>query len=180
VLAAGDLSAGAAPAAGLTGALSGLGSTIGGGLSSIASAAVPLLTNPITLGIGGAILAAGAILKATQVHPVANQWVQGVQNPFDQQVGKATDAFTQALGSGQMTQAQAVQAYQGMQQVLQQYQQQLQDFSTKGSKQKIVANQAQSTFNQWYGPNGSSKLGWMANQINQQFGPGTVTAPSAS
>lgn len=190
VLATGDLAPGAAPAAGgLSGALSSVGSAlgsglgavgsaigtgasaIGSGLGTIASMAAPLLTNPITIGIGGALLAGGAIIKAMQVHPVANTFVQTFQNPFDKQAGNAFQSFVSGVTSGQMSQDQAIQAYQGLQQMYTQYQNAIQTFGQKGSKEKTVANQALQTFNQEYGPNGQNVLNAMAGYIANYFGP---------
>lgn len=116
------------------------GTTTGGGLGS---ALAGLATNPITWAAAGA-LGAGLLWKKSQVHPTADQWVQGAQNPFD----KSMAALGQAEQSGQISPEQATQL---RIQNAQNYLQSLQEFAGQGSKQKTVARQALATFKQYYG-----------------------------
>jgi hypothetical protein len=166
---------GSAIGSGLGAAGSAIGSAagaIGGGLSSgLGAVAGAMMSNPWTIGVGAAILGVGALIKSMQVHPVANTFVQNVQNPFDKQAGTAFQSFVSGVTSGQLTQQQAIQSYQALQQMYGQYQQAIQQFGQKGSKEGTVANQAQQTFNKEYGVNGQNILGAMAGYIAQYYGP---------
>lgn len=128
------------------------------------------MTNPWTIGIAGAALGAYALIKHFQVHPVADQWVQKVQNPFDKQVGDLFSHSVNAIQSGQMSADDAVKAYKTAQNVMQQYQTGLDAFSKKGDKEATVAKQAKQTFNDEYGENGQKELGAFAGYIQQYYG----------
>lgn len=134
---AGALAPGAADA---TAAAAGGTAAGGGGIGATLGA---LATNPITwLAAGG--LVAGLLWKQSQVHPTADKWVQGEQNPFDTSM-KNLDT---AVSSGQMTPQQAQAAKQTN---VQNYLSALQNFATQGSHENIVAKQALQTFQQYYG-----------------------------
>lgn len=115
----------------------------GGGGSGLLSSLGALATNPFT--IGAAALGVGALLwKKSQVHPVADEWVQGEQNPFD----KSMANIDNQVKSGALS---ASQAQQLKTQNAQNYLSELQKFASEGSKNSIVAKQAMQTFRQWYG-----------------------------
>ena len=126
--AAGAAGAGAAGA----GAAGGLGSTIAG-----------LATNPITIAAAGALVG-GLLWKKSQVHPTADKWVQGEQNPFDAKMA----AVDQGVQAGSITPEQAKQTKQTN---AQNYLTALQQFAQMGGKEAQVAKQAADTFRQWYG-----------------------------
>lgn len=102
-----------------------------------------LATNPITIA-GAAALAGGLLWKKSQVHPTADKWVQGEQNPFDQTMSNI-DKQAQA---GQIAPEQAKAT---KQQNAQNYLAELQAFSQKGAHENAVARQAAQTFRQYYG-----------------------------
>ncbi len=116
-------------AGGVSGAL-GLGG--GSGLLGLGAATIPVL--------GGAALAAGLIWKHTQAHPIADQWVQSTQNPFDQHMRELQSA---GLPPAQLQQAKTQSA--------QNYLRTLADFATKGGRNAEVARNAAATFRQYYG-----------------------------
>lgn len=163
------LGAGAAPL-GATGALAApdiaapalaADASAGGMMSSVGA----FLTNPVTIGVAAAAIAAYALIKHSQVHPTANKWVQGFQNPFDKQMGALNDHFIQAANSGQLTKAQAVQIRNTVKTLSDQYGSALKTFSAKGGKEKTVATQAQKTADEEYGPNFSKTLDAMDARI---------------
>jgi len=114
------------------GGLTGTGSAAGSALGSLASA-IP--GGAATLGIGAAIPIVAAIWKSTQAHPVANDLVQTIQNPFHMQVLKP---IVDQVNSGQMTPAQGLSQ---LQQAWQQFQVEANNFASQGSKQRLVVGQ---------------------------------------
>jgi hypothetical protein len=124
----GTAAAGAGTAGAGAATAGGLGSTIAG-----------LATNPFTIAGAGA-LAAGLIWKKSQVHPAANTWVQGEQNPFDQSWQKIEQS---GLPPDQQQQLKAQNA--------KAYLTDLAAFAQQGSHEAIVARQAADTFRKYYG-----------------------------
>lgn len=119
-------SVGAALPGPAAGAIPETASTAGGGLSGILGSIAPFLP------IAGAAIPAYFAIKANQVHPTADTWVQGRQNPFDKLMAQTQDpAQKMQLGK--------------------QYLQDLQEFASKGNKESIVAQQALQTFREQYG-----------------------------
>lgn len=135
-------------------------SDVGG--AGIGSAVASFLTNPITIGIGAALLGGYAIIKATQTHPVADTFVQSVQNPFGSSLQQAVQSFNKSLPN--MSPQQAQQAVQQIQAMTQSFNQAGQQFSTQGSKQATVWKQAQNTMNADFGNNFSTLI----NDLNAQ------------
>jgi len=119
------LDASAAGAAGM----GGLGATIGG-----------LLTNPITIAAGAA-LGIGLLWHKSQVHQTANDWVQGTQNDFDQQMA--------AIDQQQMDQANKAELKKA---AITDYLAAAMSFAQKGKKQAQVIGQALDTLRKWYNP----------------------------
>ena len=113
---------GAAGTAGTVGA--GGGATTGGGFSM--ASLLPLAP------LAAAAIPAYFAIKNAQVHPTADEWVQGAQNPFDDLMEQTQDP------------AQKMELAQG-------YLAKLQDFAQKGTKEAIVAGQALETFRERYG-----------------------------
>jgi hypothetical protein len=124
----------------------------GSGLLGLGSATIPVVGGLVGAGILGK-----KIWEKSQVHPQANQWVQGFQNPFDQAMANIDTA-----GMPQ------VQADALRKQYMTDYLSRLQEFSKQGGHQKIVADQAINTFKQWYSGH--------ANRLGVQI-PG-ATAPA--
>jgi hypothetical protein len=139
---AGDLSTAAADTAAATGAAASTGGGITGALGSAGSAALGFLTNPVTAAVGGALLAAGAIIKSTQVHPTANTLIKDVQGPFGENLSKIVNGFDQALASGQLNRATAQQMRDQTASVINDFNNKLTSFAQQGSKQKTVVLQA--------------------------------------
>lgn len=82
----GSIAAGGSVAGGLagtTGATAATGTAAGG--AGLGSAAVGLLTNPITIAAGAA-LGVGILWSKSQAHHEASDWVKNFQDPFDKQV----------------------------------------------------------------------------------------------
>lgn len=134
--------AGAADA-GAAAADAGAAAGAGAGGAGIMGTLGALATNPLTWAAAGA-LGAGLLWKQSQVHPTADTWVQGEQNPFDKTWANISDQINQ----GSLTPQEGKQM---QQQNAQQYLTALQQFSQKGSKEAIVAKQALATFRQYYG-----------------------------
>ncbi len=130
----------AASGAGAGAAGAGAGAVGGGGLTATMAA---LLTNPITAALGAAIGAALAI-RATQVHPTASAWTEGVQDVFDKTVtdlNAAVDAGIMSTLEGQSEKIETAKAYLAA----------LFEFGNRGVYENIVARQALDTFKQNYG-----------------------------
>lgn len=147
---------GAAPLAGTLGAVTGLGGgaaagTAGGGISAATSSAAStasggglgstlagLATNPVTIGIAGA-LAAGAIWLKSQAHWEANTAVKDFENPFHEQtLAPFAAQWDSAIKAGKVNAQQGHDA-------LDQYIQNFQDYSNrilawgkKGDKNKVA------------------------------------------
>lgn len=137
----------------------------GAGGSGILSSVGAFLTNPITIGVGAALLAGYAIIKATQVHPTADKFVQNIQNPFGQHLSGVVDGFDKALQSGQLSKSDAQSMRDQTAQMLQQFQAAGQQFAAQGSKQSTVWKQAQQTMAQDFGPNYKKILSKMDSEI---------------
>jgi len=114
----------------------GAGTAAGGGMLGTLGA---LASNPITWA-GAAALAAGLIWKKSQAHPVANQWVQGEQNPFD---AHWQELDRMGLPPEQLQAAKTQSA--------QNYLQELSNFAQQGGKNMEVARNAAATFRKYYG-----------------------------
>jgi hypothetical protein len=152
------IGSGSAGAAGTTAAA---GTTGGGGLSS---AVTGFMTNPITIGVGAAIVGITALLKS-QAHHEANDLVKHFTNPFDTGMDKLNQSFATAAQSGQLTKADAQQIRQQVASLAQGYQAKLDEWKAKGGDKKKVATQAQATADKYYGSNFSNVLGWMDSVI---------------
>lgn len=114
------------------GGLSNVGGLGIGGVLGMGAATLPIL--------GGAALVADLIWKHTQAHPIADKWVQGVQNPFDAHYKQLAQS---GLPPDQVKQAQ----YQSAQNYLNT----LNYFSKQGGRNFEVAKNAARTFRQYYG-----------------------------
>lgn len=124
------------------GLISGASAGIGAGTMTGMAGAIGA-TGMATLGIGAAAALGALMWKKSQVHPTANTWVQGEQNPFDKSMAAIDKA---GLPPDQVQQAKTQNA--------QTYLSELMNFSRKGSHEAIVAKQAADTFRQWYGDPG--------------------------
>ena len=154
-----DLGVGAAATSGAAGSSGGLVSSLTG-----------FMTNPWTIGIAGAIIAGAAILKATQVHPTADKWVQQVQNPFGKNLGTIVDHFDSAIASGQLTKADAQTLHDQTKALIDQYVAAEDAFAAKGSKEAQVIKQAKATDIQYAGPNWDAVLGKQQRAIDAMAG----------
>jgi hypothetical protein len=134
---------------------------VGGG---IGPAITGFLTNPITIGVGAALIGAMAWMKS-QAHHEANTWVQGFQNPFDQRMDQINRQFHTAAQSGQLTRQQALAVRQQVAAIAADYDRKLREFEGKGSDERRVAGQARQTANEQYGANFTGFLGKMDQAI---------------
>lgn len=133
------------------------------------SAAMGLLTNPVTAVAAAAAIGAVAWVKS-QAHWEANTWTQGFQKPFDDKMQQAQNGLFRAIDSGQVSRQQATQVRDQAQEALQGYLQKLDTFyREKGtnSDQSRVAAQAYQTFQQNYGPGGQGYLAQLDQKISQ-------------
>ncbi len=121
--------------------------TAGGGFGA---AAIGFLTNPITIGVGAAILAVTAILKS-QAHWEANTLVKDVQNPFGENLGKIVNGFDQALASGQLDRATAQQMRDQTAAVINDFNNKVYEFAQGGSDEKEAALNAMRTMAENFG-----------------------------
>lgn len=136
----------------------------GGGLVTSHGAMIGMMTNPVTIGVAGAIIGITALIKS-QAHHEADDWVQNFQNKFDSGMDQLNRNFQAAAQSGQLSKDQAVQIRNEAQAAMQGYEQKRQEFAKGGSDKKKVAGQALATFNQNYGPGGQDFLGKMDQLI---------------
>lgn len=157
----GAAATGAGAEAGAAATEAGATTAAGGGLGSSLAA---LATNPITWGIAGAI-AAGIIWHKSQVHPQANTFVQQFQNPFGQHLSSIVNQFDQALASGQLSKSDAQKARDETSALIQAFEADRNKFSTQGSHEKIVADQAKASMEQYFGRNYAAILGKMDQEI---------------
>lgn len=152
---AADAAAGGAGAAGAgssaAGAAGATGSTGGGLGASVAG----FLTNPITIGVGAAIIGITALLKS-QAHWNANDLVEHVQNPFNQNLSTIVDGFDKSLQAGTLTKANAQQMRDATATAIQGYAQAVQQFASKGGQNAQVANQALADMSKYYGGSGTT------------------------
>lgn len=109
-----------------------------GHIGSVLGAAAPILAPAAALAVGA------LIWKHTQVHPVADQWVQKAQNPFDANWKQ----IQTAQQTGQITPQQAQQTHAAS---AANYVNALNDFASQGNKNLQVARQAAATFIASYG-----------------------------
>jgi hypothetical protein len=128
------------------------------------AAVTGFLTNPITIGVGAALIGVTALLKSQARHE-ANTWVHGFQNPFDQRMDQLNRQFHSAAQSGQLGREQAQQIRQAAAEALAGYQAKLAEFERQGSDERTVARQARQTADQYYGPNFQTFLGAMDQVI---------------
>ncbi len=142
----------------------GTAGTTGGAGGGAGAAITGLLTNPITIAIGGAIAATVLFLKS-QAHHEANTWVQKFQNPFDKQMSDINNQFVALARSGQLTRAQGEQIKESMQNMIDTYMTSLDKFKGQGSDERTVAGQALTTFEKYYGPNGSAVLRFIDDNL---------------
>lgn len=169
-LGGGDAALSAIGASPIIGADTAAATTAGSaGAGGLGSAAIGFLGNPITIGVGAAILGITALLKS-QAHWEANTLTQSVQNPFNQHLGTLVDGFDKALASGQLNKATASQIMQSTAAAIQQYTQSVKQFGSKGGDSAKVANQALETMSQNFGgsgtnPDWSKILGKMQGEI---------------
>jgi hypothetical protein len=136
----------------------------GGGLVTSHGALIGTLTNPITIGVGAALIGAMAWMKS-QAHHEANTWVQGFQNPFDQRMDQINRQFHTAAQSGQLTRDQALAIRQQVAAIAADYERKLGEFERKGNDERRVAGQARRTATQHYGQNFTGFLGKMDQAI---------------
>ena len=104
------------------------------------------LSSPITWAAAGA-LGIGLLVRHAQTHHKADEWVQGVQNPFDQQM----NGIQQKVTAGELTADQATELRKA---AVNDYANAMRTFSAKGSDQSLVVRQAQDTFRRFYGDPG--------------------------
>lgn len=163
----------------LGGALGSVGSAIGSGLGAIGSAIGGLASNPVTAPVAAA-LGAAVLWKKSQVHPTADKFVQGYQDPFVNTKGTGklnlvVDGFDRAYTSGQLSKADAQTIRDATAQLIQQFMTDGQNFAQKGGKETTVWNQALRTMTQDFGgvrnadgtwtPDWSKILGKMDQEI---------------
>ncbi len=138
----------------------------GGGLITSHGAAIGMLTNPITIGIGAGLIALTAILK-NQTHWTADKLTDpktGPQAIFDSNVAKIRDGFESGIAQG-MTKDQGMQAKAGLMDAARQYSAQLDAFAAKGSKERKVVAQDRANMDKVYGPNFSILSSLLDSQI---------------
>lgn len=138
----------AGPAAGLTiaaaptavGGVAG-GTAVAGGatfLGMSVATAIPV--------IGGAIAAAlVASHYIGQGRRTANEFVQGAQNPFGENLGKIVDAFNEAVAAGKITADQASEAKDEVMKLWSTFREEADKFAAQGSTQAKVVRQAYET-----------------------------------
>ncbi len=136
---AGAAGGGAAAAGGIGGGAAAGGGAAGGGLGGLGA----LMTNPWTIGIGGAI-AAGLVLskKIGQGRKQADKFVGEFQNPFGDALGTIVDSFNIAADAGQITKDEATNAREQVALLWQEFQTNAAEFAKQGDNQAKVVRQA--------------------------------------
>lgn len=138
----------------------------GGGLGASMGA---FLTNPVTIGIGVAL--AGALLwHKSQVHQTADTFVKNYQDKFANDKGtgvlnRVVNEFDRALATGQLSKADAQAARDQTAELIGQFTNNTDTFSTNGGKEKRVAEQSKQRMAQLFGPNYEAILGKMDQEI---------------
>ncbi len=138
------------PAAGLS--LASAGATVGGiagGGGAAAAGGSTFLGMSVSTAIpviGGAIAAAlVASHYIGQGRRTANEFVQGAQNPFAENLGKITDAFNEAVAAGKLTSDQAIEAKGEVLKLWSTFRKEADSFAAQGSTQAKVVRQAYDT-----------------------------------
>ncbi len=120
-----------------------------GGLGSTMTA---LATNPITIGVAGA-LAAGAIWLKSQAHWEANTAVKDFENPFHQNsLAPFAAQWDQAIKSGNMTQQQGQDALSQYIQNFADYSGKIGEWGKKGDKKKASEQSIANLYKTTVGP----------------------------
>lgn len=138
------------PAAGLTLASAGttVGGIAGGGGAAAAGGATFLGMSVATAipVIGGAIAAAlVASHYIGQGRRTANEFVQGAQNPFGENLKTIVDAFNEAVAAGKITAEQAAEAKDEVMKLWTTFREEADKFAAQGSTQAKVVRQAYET-----------------------------------
>lgn len=111
-------------------------------LGSAGHALVGLATNPVTIGIAGA-LAAGALWLKSQAHWEANTAVKDFENPFaKQQLAPFASQWDQAVKAGTMTQESGNQALEAYQTNFEEYTRKINEWAGSSKDKKKVAQQS--------------------------------------
>lgn len=150
---------------------------VGGGLGASIGA---LATNPITIAAAGA-LAAGLLIKhyVGQGRRTANEFVQGTQNPFGQNLSAIVDAFDSAQKAGTLTADTIQQSKDALTQLWSAFKASADDFGAQGATQQKVVNQAYATLDADFGAN-LSNLFAKFDAATAALSKGTTTAANGS
>ncbi len=143
----GPLLTGAGTAAAAAGAATPLTGYAGGGLVTTHGALIGMMTNPITIGVAGALVA-GALWLKSQAHFEANTMVKDFEQPFAKNVlAPFATEFDTALNSGNLNRTQAQTLRNGYVESWNDYVDRARTFGTGGSDEKKVSDQ--SILNLW-------------------------------
>ncbi len=140
----GTAGAAAGTAAAASGPLTGYA---GGGLVTTHGALIGMMTNPITIGVAGALVA-GALWLKSQAHFEANTMVKDFEQPFAKNVlAPFASEFDTALNSGNLSRSQAQTLRNGYVESWNDYVDRARTFGKGGSDEKTVSDQ--SIMNLW-------------------------------
>lgn len=97
--------------------------------------------------VGGAIAAITAAILAfrSTVHLTANQWVQGVQNPFGRALAAIVDEKDAAIANGTATKSSVYLSRSRVVDLWAKYRAAGEQFATKGTAERTVVNQSYDT-----------------------------------
>lgn len=142
--------------AGAGGAAAGAGAGGAGGLASIGA----LATNPITIAAAAAVASAFAIHHFVgQGRRAANEWVQGTQNPFGENLSSIVDAFDNAKKAGSLTLDDAQKSRDALTELWKATKASAADYAGQGKTEKKVIDQFMAQMTELFGPELSKIFG---------------------
>lgn len=128
------------------------GSTAAAGSGGFGAAVTGFMTNPITIGVGAALVAGAMIIKS-QAHWEANTFVQNIENPIGETLSDIHDNFFALMGgngSPQIDRNSAIQMRASVQALWDEFKAKATAFAKGGSDEKLVATQGQANLGQYF------------------------------
>lgn len=148
-------------------------SMVGTGVtSSLIAVGQASLAGPVGLAVA-AVIVAFAVFRGT-THLIANEWVQGVQNPFGTALSSIVDAKDETLEEHTATKSSVRLAQQTVQGLWNRYKVDAEQFAQQGMSYRLIIDQSYETLDYRYFGDGTRRgtglitriLADMTNQIN--------------
>src|SRR6185369_16647868 len=161
----GAIGAGTLSGAGIAADGTVVGTGVGAGGAGLGPAIAGFMTNPITIGVGAALIGGYALLKHFQRHQTADKWTQSVQTEFGQHLGQVVDNFDNLYAAGVLDKQTAQQIRDETGKMIGEVENQATQFASKGSKEKKIIDQFHQAMTKYFGPNWTNILGKMDQEI---------------